>query len=180
MAYKNVCVFCSARDVEQKYRDLASQCGARLAKNNMTLIYGGSSSGLMKDVSDSAHKNGGKVIGVFPKFMHDMEILNNKLDTPMFVETLSERKMLMVENSDAFLILPGGFGTLDEFFEVLTMKVLNRLSSPIIIINIDGFWDDLVGLCSKIIDRGFARSEAKGAYQVVKDLDSAFEILLGK
>ena len=63
--------------------------------------------------------------------------------------------MIMVENSDAFLILPGGFGTLDEFFEVLTMKVLKRISSPIIIINIDGFWDELIDLCNKIIDKGF-------------------------
>lgn len=177
MEYKNICVFCSARDVPQKYRALAAECGRIMGGNNMTLVYGGAKGGLMGEVSKSAHTHGAKVIGVFPDFMRGLEDLNEYLDTTILVDTLAERKTVMIEKSDAFLILPGGFGTLDEFFEVATMKILGEIDAPIIVINYDGFWSSLITLCQEIADRGFMRDIPSKIYQVVDNLTEAFDIL---
>jgi len=177
MNHKNICVFCSARDVEKKYHTLAAECGRIIGNQDLTLVYGGASNGLMREVSDSAHTNGAKVVGVFPKFMHNLEILNNHMDSTIFVETLAERKTVMIQESDAFIILPGGFGTLDEFFEVLTMKILGQTTSPIIVINIDGFWDSMLAMCDEIVANGFARDNAIKHFQVTSNLTEAFAIL---
>jgi uncharacterized protein (TIGR00730 family) len=179
--YKNVCVFCGASgNVEQKYMDIAIDCGKLLAERGHTLIYGGGDSGLMGAVSRTAHANGATVTGIFPRFIEEFEPLSHDLDNTVFVETMDERKAIMISKSDAFLTIPGGFGTLDEFFEVLTLKTLRRHKKPLILVNQYNYWDDLIALIDKVINERFARDGAKDLYIVVDTLEEAIEFLGGK
>ncbi len=173
---RRVCVFCGASNkVEQFYKDLAQECGTQLGREDFDVIYGGGDSGLMGIVSHSAHKAGAKVTGIFPVFMEEYEHLNNELDNTILVDSMSRRKDMLIEYSDIFLILPGGFGTLDEFFEVLTLHILNQLSKPIIILNYNNYWDPLLNLCDHIIGNKFAAPHANQGYTVVHTLEEAMQ-----
>lgn len=175
---KSVCVFCGARDnVDQEYIDLATKCGVTMAAKQIDLVYGGGRTGMMGAVSKTVTDLGGKVIGIYPKLLDELEPLNTNLQNTIFVNSMFERKELMVEKSDAFLILPGGFGTLDEIFEVITLKILKQHDKPIVICNYKNFWQSLISCCEEIIDKKFARSHARGTYEVANTLEEAFKIL---
>jgi uncharacterized protein (TIGR00730 family) len=177
---KNLCVFCGARDsIDEKFTNLATKCGEMLAERGINLIYGGGNSGMMGAVSHATHINNGHITGIYPKLIHLIEPLSKELDNQLLVDSMFQRKELMIQKSDAFLILPGGFGTLDEFFEVLTLRVLGDNDKPIIICNFDGFWDSLLKVIEEIINKGFARENAEECYTVVKTLDEVFAILEG-
>lgn len=178
MQIKSVCVFCGASDkAERHYMDLAVECGKMIVKYDMHLVYGGGDSGLMGAVSQTVHNMGGKVTGVFPRFMEKFEPLSHSLDNTILVDSMSHRKDMMIEKSDAFLVIPGGFGTLDELFEVITLNILAQHNKPVIIVNYQGFWDTCLKLCSEIIEKNFARESAKSSYMSVDTLEEAFEIL---
>lgn len=175
---KNICVFCGASNaIPKKFRDLAVKCGEMLAKYNYELIYGGGSSGMMGDVSHASHEAGGKVTGIYPNTVHLIEPLSAELDNQLLVDDLFERKKLMLLKSDAFLIIPGGYGTLDELFEVITLKLLNDHNKPIIILNYEGFWDTLLKLMNEIDSQNFTRRKHSEVVDVCTTLEEVFELL---
>lgn len=154
---KNIGVFCGARqEVDEEFKNLAVDCGKLIAKYGCTLVYGGGNSGLMGKVSHATHDNGGTVIGVYPRILNEKEPLNPDIDYTYLVDTMFKRKEDLITKSDAFIILPGGIGTLDEVFEVLTLKILGENDKPIIFLNHKNYWRPVLDLLTHIVDHKFA------------------------
>lgn len=156
---KSICVFCgSSLGNNKNYENAAIELGKLFSENQITLVYGGSSIGLMNAIAESVIDKEGKTIGIIPRFMMSREIAHMHLTDLIWVETMHERKYKMMENSDAFIAMPGGFGTFDELFEVITWRQLNLHQKPIGILNIDGYFDSLISLIKNTIDHGFAKN----------------------
>lgn len=156
--FKAIGVFCaSAMGNSTKVIDEAKQVGFALASKKITLVYGGASVGIMGVVADAVLENDGTVIGIIPSFFSKNEIAHNGITELLFVDSMAERKRLLAEKSDAFLVLPGGFGTLDELFEVLTLSQLNLHQKPVGILNIDGFYNSLIEQLTVMNNAGFLR-----------------------
>ena len=157
---QSVCVFCgAASQIEPAFRDLAQTTGAMVAANGWTLVYGGSRTGTMGMVADGALAKGGQVIGYIPRHLQEREMQHMGLTECHVVDTMHERKMRMVERSDAFIILPGGYGTLDEFFEVLTWRQIGLHDKALVIVNYKNFWQPLIELVHNLNNHGFIKSE---------------------
>lgn len=173
-----ICVFCGAKNGSgEEYKILAEEVGEKLGKNGFDVVYGGGRSGLMGIIAHSAHENNAYVTGVYPVFMKHYEPLSHDLDNTVFVDSMAKRKDMMIEMSDVFLILPGGFGTLDELFEILTLTILERLNKKIIIVNYNKYWDPLLSLMEKIIEKEFAAPAAKNLYFVCETAEEAMQLL---
>lgn len=156
----NVCVFCgSSFGNNPIYSRAAKELGHLLAKGNHTLIYGGGNVGLMGVVADSVLEANGKVIGVIPKFLMDKEVGHSNLTSLEIVTSMHERKKRMADLSDAFVAIPGGWGTLEEIAEILTWKQLGLLAQPVAILNVNGFFDPLLTQMKSMVDQGFLREE---------------------
>jgi len=169
---KTVCVFCGAQNrVPQVHLDMGKEVGKKLAENSISLVYGGGDCGIMGAVANSVMKHGGWVTGIFPESLRNIENEHQGLNKIIIVDTMHTRKELMYMKSDMFIILPGGFGTMDEMFEILTWKQLELHDKPIIIFNHEHYWDHLIALMNNIIDKGFARIETKDLYTVVNTID---------
>jgi uncharacterized protein (TIGR00730 family) len=152
----NICVFCgSSMGNEDIYIASAKELGHLLARSNSTLIYGGGNIGLMGLLADSALLHGGKVIGVIPDFLLRREVAHHGLTQLEVVDSMHERKRRMAELADAFIALPGGWGTLDELAEILTWKQLGLIDSPIGLLNINGYFDHLVAQMKVMTRDGF-------------------------
>jgi uncharacterized protein (TIGR00730 family) len=179
MTFKNICVFCGAREgVAEEYKVAASRCGVLIAQHKLNLVYGAGQSGLMGIVSNAAFSNGAEVIGVFPKAMKGKEPLNEQLTKLYVVDSMSERKDIMIREGEAFLILPGGVGTVDEAFEVITLNTNGFLDNkPLIFININGFWDAAELMLKKMADTGFTRPNLYDSLFFVNSVEEAFEKL---
>lgn len=175
----SVCVFCGSRwGVSPKYRQAASEIGKLIASQNWQLVYGAGNVGLMGDVSQAASDAGGKIFGVIPQHLVNMEVARDDLDHLIVTETMHERKKVMIMNASAFVILPGGFGSLDEFFEILTWRQLGLHDKPIILVNVDHYWDELVSLVDKIIAEKFADQEKTDQlFDVVNSSSEALRVL---
>ncbi len=168
---KSLCVFCGAsNDVDRKYIKDAEGFGRILAENNIRLVYGGGDSGLMGAVANSVLKEGGRVTGVFPAFLNRFESEHKSLTEMILVDDMHTRKWRMFQESDGFVILPGGFGTLDETFEIITWKLLGVHNKPVVLYNHDGYYDDWVHMTGNIIAKGFARKQSADLYRVVSKL----------
>lgn len=155
---KRITVFCgSSMGTEEKYKLQATLLGKTLAKRNIELVYGGANVGLMGAVADGALSEGGKVIGVLPNFLKSKEVAHNGLTELILVDSMHERKTKMNELGDGVIAMPGGFGTLEEFFEMLTWAQLGLHKKPIAILNIDGFYDALTVLIQTMVDKGFLK-----------------------
>jgi uncharacterized protein (TIGR00730 family) len=155
---KNITVFCgSSRGYESNFLVQSHLLGQTLAKRNIGLVYGGAKIGLMGAVADGALSEGGKVIGVLPNFLRSKEIAHEGLTELILVESMHERKLEMHELSDGVIALPGGFGTLEELFEMLTWAQLGLHKKPIGILNIDGFYDSLNIMIQTMVDKGFLK-----------------------
>lgn len=155
-----VCVFCaSSQKVDSKYFDVTERLAKVLVKNKITTVYGGGAVGLMGRLADVAMQNNGKVIGIIPRFMLDVEWGHKNITELIEVEDMHERKKKLIEDVDAIVILPGGSGTLEETMEVITLKRLGKFTKPIIFINTDGFYDRLFELFDKMIEERFMRAE---------------------
>jgi len=155
---KSITVFCGSSLGSLKiFQDQAYLLGQKLAQRNINLIYGGANVGLMGAVANGAVENRGTVIGILPNFLKEKEIAHEHLNELIVVETMHERKTKMNELSDGVITLPGGFGTLEEFFEMLTWAQLGLHKKPIAILNIDGFYDDLLCLVQNMVDKGFLK-----------------------
>lgn len=178
MTIQSVCVYCgSSNRVDDVYKNLAAEVGTALAQRGKRIVYGGGHVGLMGVVADSALKAGAEVIGIIPEHIRAHEIQHKGLTELHVVENMHMRKSLMVEKSDAFVILPGGFGTLDEAFEVLTWKQLALHNKPVIIYNAFGFWDPLLKLIDHLINTGFAPKNNYLIFKTVTSLDEMFTAL---
>lgn len=165
----NIAVYCASSDkAHPKYYEMATQVGAILAQQNHTIYYGGSCLGLMGKVADGALANGGKVVGVIPTFMTNIERHHKGLTETIFVETMQERKRVMFTNADAIVTLAGGSGTWDELFEVMTLKRLNRFSGDIIIVNTDGFYNPMIEMIKQTVEEKFMNDGHLELFSVVE------------
>ena len=178
MSIQSVCVFCgSSQNVDQRYKASAEALGTEIAQKGMRVIYGGGHVGLMGILADAALKGGAEVVGIIPEHIRVREVQHTKLTKLCVVDGMQERKRMMADEADAFIVLPGGFGTLDETFEILTDKQLGLHNKPIVILNQDGFWDPLITLIDHLIGHGFAPRENYLMYRVVTALDEVFPAL---
>lgn len=141
------------------------------------LIYGGARIGMMGETADAVMKNGGEVIGIIPEHLQTSEVGHSGITELKVVESMHVRKKLMFDLSDAFAVLPGGFGTLDELFEIITWRMLSLHSKPVVILNIDGYWDSLQGLFDHMIHQGFARESTRQHYSMVNSVGRLFDML---
>ncbi len=174
----SVCVYCGAAGaVDEVYRNAAEAFGAQAAEQGLHLVYGGGRIGLMGLVADSALAAGGTVTGIIPRFLAEYEVEHQGLSELIVVETMHERKQAMVERADAFVVLPGGLGTLDETFEILTWKQLGLHSRPIVLLNIDGYWDPLLALIDHMIGANFAKPAHADLFCVSTSVAGALAIL---
>lgn len=158
MKLANICVYCgSSEGVDPDYSAAAAAFGRMLAEAGIRLIYGGGSIGLMGVLARSVLESGGKVVGVIPEFLKDREVMLREASTLLVTADMHERKRVMFENSDAFVALPGGIGTLEETVEMMTWAQLGRHAKPVVLANIKGFWDPLVALFRHMDAQGFVR-----------------------
>jgi uncharacterized protein (TIGR00730 family) len=154
---KSVCVYCGSRfGADPAYRQAAEDLGLALADNAWRLVYGAGDVGLMGAVAQAAQAAGGETFGVIPTHLFQREVGKRDLSTFIITETMHERKKVMYMNSDAIVVLPGGAGSLDEFFEVLTWRQLGLHDKPIFLLNINGYWDPLIALNTHVVAQGFA------------------------
>jgi uncharacterized protein (TIGR00730 family) len=173
---KNITVFCgSSFGSDPIFEEQATLLGQTLAKQNIQLVYGGSNTGLMKAVADGALNEGGKVTGVLPHFLQSKEIAHKNLTELILVETMHERKTKMNELCDGVIVLPGGYGTLEEFFEMITWAQLGLHKKPIGILNINGFYDDLIRLVQTMVDNGFLKQINRDMLLISDNIDELLE-----
>ena len=166
---KRITVFCgSSFGIEEVYRTQAALLGKTLAQRGIELVYGGANVGLMGAVAYGALHEGGKVTGVLPHFLMTKEIAHAHLTELILVESMHERKTKMNELSDGVIAMPGGFGTLEEFFEMLTWAQLGLHKKPIAVLNVDGFYDSLISLIQTMVDKGFLK-EANQQMLLISD-----------
>ncbi|MBW6491285.1 MAG: TIGR00730 family Rossman fold protein [Lentimicrobium sp.] len=157
---KSICVFCgSSTGADPEYTSAARELGTLLGKKGITLVYGGSNIGLMRSIADACLKAGGHVIGVMPRGLIDREVAYLELKEFYTVESMSERKEKMAELSDAFIAMPGGIGTLDEIFEVMSWNQLQIMDKPMALLNVKGYYNDLVNFLNYTVNQRFVRPE---------------------
>ena len=178
---KNVsalCVYCgSSGNVDQVYLEAAEQTGALLAKKGIRLVFGGGGIGLMGTVADAVLAGNGEVIGVMPKFLEDIEVAHERITELIVVDSMHTRKQKMFDLSDAFLVLPGGYGTLDEMIEIITWKQLRRHDKPVLLVNVAGYWDPFQTLVNSIIKKGFARPKDFDLFTIVSSVEEILPTL---
>src|SRR5215467_4058159 len=176
---KRICVFCgSSAGSRPEYRACAEQLGAELVRRNIALVYGGGNVGLMGAIADSVLQAGGKAIGVIPEHLMAHEVGHKQLTKLHIVHSMHERKALMADISDAFIALPGGFGTLEEFFEVLTWSQLGLHRKPCGIVNVLDYFTPLLEMLDHAVEERFLKAQNRAlvlARQTPTELLQAFE-----
>ena len=169
---KSLCVYCgSSINVDDDFKLAAKRMGEILAENKIRLIYGGGKAGLMGIIADSVMQNGGEVVGIIPSHISDREVQHKGLTELHVVDTMHVRKQMMVDASDAFLVLPGGIGTLDETCEIMTWRQLGIHDKPIMIANLKGYWTPFLQTIDSVINSGFMRPADKHLTIVVDTID---------
>ncbi len=172
---RSICVFCgSSSGKNDDYKTRTRQFGELISKNDLTLVYGGGKVGLMGILADAVIETGGKSIGVIPQSIVDLEIAHDKLSELFVVDSMAERKIKMTELSDAFVALPGGFGTLDELAEVLTYNQLRIIDKPVGLLNVNGYFDPLISFFDHAVEERFVREEHRNNIFIS---DNAAELL---
>lgn len=175
---KVICVYSSSScAVDKIYFDAAERLGAEIAEKGDVFLYGGGLVGLMGACAKAVHQNKGKVVGVIPKALNLEGVVYNSCDELIVTEGMRERKSVMDARSDAFIALPGGYGTLEELLEIITLKQLRYHNKPIVILNINGFYDKLLEQFDLIIDRHFAKPQCKKLYFVAESVTEALEYI---
>lgn len=157
---KSICVFCgSSSGSKEEYTAKAHALGLLFVEKGITLVYGGSNVGLMREIADTMLEAGGKVIGVMPHNLIEREVAHKGLTEFHVVETMAERKAVMDQLSDAFIAMPGGIGTLDEIFEVMSWNQLELITKPVALLNVLGYWDQLIAFLDHSVDQRFVKAE---------------------
>jgi uncharacterized protein (TIGR00730 family) len=176
---RRVCVFCgSSNGARMEYREQAQALGTLIAENRIGLVYGGAHVGLMGVLADAALTAGGEVIGVIPHALIDREIAHQGLTRLIEVTTMHERKARMAEQADAFVALPGGFGTLDEFFEIVTWAQLGIHAKPCILLNTGGYYDGLLRFLDSAVTEGFMKPENRPLVRLAEDAPETLASIL--
>ena len=175
---RSVCVYCgSAIGTDQRYRAAAADLGRNLAAAGIAMVFGGGHIGLMGVAADAALAGGGRVIGVIPAALRDRELAHGRVGELVVVDTMHNRKRVMAERSDAFAVLPGGIGTLDEFFEILTWRQLALHDKPIFLVDVAGYWQPLRTLLDHIVAHNFAADLVPRLLEIVPDVPTLMAAL---
>jgi uncharacterized protein (TIGR00730 family) len=178
MSIKRVCVYCaSSRQCDPVYHQAAARLGRELAHAGVTTVFGGGGVGSMGALADGALEAGGRVIGVIPQFMYDLEWAHRGLSELLVVNDIHERKRLLIDTSDAVIALPGGCGTLEELFEAITWKRLGLYGGAIVIVNTRGFFRPMVDLLESAIDRRFMDQRHRAMWTVVEEPEAVLEAI---
>ena len=165
------CVYGGASEkISDKYKSEVKNLGKIIAKNGFSLVYGAGASGCMGAVADGIREEGGFVLGVSPTFIGEFEEVFD-CDEKVIVDTMSERKIIMEKYADIFIIVPGGIGTMDEFFQIITLKYLKRINTPIVIINIDGFYNSLLKLIDEFVKQGAVFKNIYSMFDVIDNIN---------
>lgn len=173
----NICIYGSgSRKIDEKYTDEAYRLGCEMALKGHNLVFGGGDTGMMGACAKGVHDNCGKSIGIAPEWIGNFEPLCKDCDKFIYVDSMDERKNKFVENSDAFIITPGGIGTLDEFFEIITLKKLKQHDKEIIVFNIDGFFNKMFEMIDEMAQKGFLYKQTE-TYKIANSIDEIFEYL---
>lgn len=172
----SICVYCSSSNaIADTYPPVAEALGREIAQRGHRLVYGGGAVGLMGILARAAHDAGGSITGVIPSKLQNREGIAYEADNLIVTETMRERKRIMYQNADAFIVLPGGFGTAEEFMEVLTLKQLGYHNHPIAILNVDGFFDTLLSFFEELRKKRFAREAVTELTRVVTTAEEALD-----
>jgi uncharacterized protein (TIGR00730 family) len=178
MVIETVCVYCASSEaVDPSYRGMAVELGEALAGAGWNLVHGGGGIGLMGDVARAALGAGAKVTGIIPHRLADREVALHELTELIEVDTMRERKRLMDERADAFVILPGGIGTLEELVEMLTLKQLGYHSRAIVVLDAHGYWDPLLDQLQRMVDERMARHDLLTLYEITRDVAGTVKAL---
>ena len=176
---KSLCVFCGSKNGNSSiYKEAAEKLGEQLAKNQIKLVYGGGSLGLMGELSKSVHKNNGEVLGIIPKHLLQIEGIDKNLGDIIITDNMHIRKKTMYDNSDAFLCLPGGIGTLEEVSETITWFQLNISRKPIFFLNINGYWDNFRILLEQFVSLEFASTDLLNYFSFFESVETLIPSLL--
>lgn len=169
----------ASNDIDKKYLQATERLGEVMAERGHSLVFGGGCTGLMGAVVRGVKRGGGSALGVIPKFFRELryEVLFNECDEYIWTDDMYERKKLLEELCDGFIIGPGGMGTYDEFFGVLTTKQLNRHNKPIAVFNVNGIFDDFIRLFETSVDEGFIKPVCRDLFRVFKNTNGLFEYL---
>lgn len=174
----NICLYgASSNDIDKSFISASEKLGRKMAQRSHTLIYGGGAGGVMGGVARGVTSGGGKVVGIVPSFLNVDGMLYDKCDEMIKTATMRERKQLMEEKADAFIMAPGGIGTFDEFFEMLTLKQLSRHTKAIAVFNVNGYFDSLTSLMESAISENFIKSECRKLYSVFSDIDGMLDYI---
>ena len=172
MKIKSLTIYCSSSEkLDQKFYDLSEKIGNFLGQNQKNIIYGGGNIGLMGKLSNAALENGANVIGIIPKFLKKEENLNPNISKTIIVKTMSQRKKVLFEKGDAFLILPGGSGTIEEATEVISWKILGIHKKPIIIFNFENYWNAMIEMYNNAKKNKFGDKNLQSVYKIVKTFE---------
>lgn len=175
---KSICVYCGSRNgVDPGHVEAARKLGALMAQAGIELVYGGGRIGLMGVVADAVLAGGGRVCGVIPHHLQNVEVGHQGLTELHVVDSMHVRKQMMFERSDAFVVLPGGIGTLDETFEMITWRQLRLHDRPVVVVDIAGYWQPYIQMIDHIIGQGFAGQEIRRLYDVVDTAEAVLPLL---
>lgn len=175
-----ICVFGAASPtIEPEYIQKVELLGEEMAKRGHSLVFGAGGNGLMGAAARGVHKGGGYVLGVIPKFFEEegVEAIYDKCDKLIFTETMRQRKQTMEDNADAFIVAPGGIGTFEEHFEILTSKQLCRHNKPIVLYNVKGYYNELEEVMRQAMKKNFIRENCADLYRLTDDLDELFSYI---
>jgi len=165
----SICVYCGANEGgNPEHRVAAERFGEMMAAQGIRLVFGGGRVGLMGVIADAVMAAGGEVVGIIPEHLHDIEVGHKGLTELHIVDSMHTRKQLMFDLSDAFVVLPGGLGTLDETFEIITWRQLGLHDKPVILVDNDGYWQPFKALVQHVIDNGFARASSAELFTIVE------------
>jgi uncharacterized protein (TIGR00730 family) len=172
---RSLCVFCGSKaGADPAYAAAARRLGALIAGRGVRLVYGGGTIGLMGMVADAVLGHGGHVIGVIPEFLMKYEVGHKRLSELIVTDSMHDRKRRMFELADAFVVLPGGLGTLDETFEIVTWKQLRLHDKPIVVLDIGGFWQPFADLVAAVVEKDFAHPAVAELFTVVRTPEDVF------
>lgn len=174
----SICIFCGSRyGTDPRFRAAATRLGELAGAAGLRVIYGGGQVGLMGAAADAAMAAGGEVVGLIPARLLEREVGHRAITELVVAQDMFDRKDQMIARSDAFVILPGGLGTLDELLEVLTLRQLDYHGKPIVVVNIGGYWDPLIALIDRIVEHGFAAPSARTLYRIVSSVEQVLPVL---
>ena len=172
----NICLYgASSTEIDKVYIETVEALGEKMVQGGHTLIYGGGANGMMGAAARGVFRAGGKIIGVVPSFFKVDGVLFENCDELIYTETMRERKQIMENKADGFIAVPGGIGTFDEMFEILTLKQLGRHNKPVVLLNINGYYDSLIKFLDEAVEGKFMTKYTKNMFKVFESIDGVIE-----